>query len=66
MELLKTPRENNIFSELKIMYFYVIEVADFESDLGLCNGGLEENALRRPPGHLHLVPNNACPNSAYL
>ena len=56
----------------KIVYSYVIEVADSESDLGLCNRclvseifafyHLQENALRRPGrrGHVHLVPNNAC------
>ena len=58
------------------MYSYVIEVADSESDLGFCNRGLVseifafyhllENSLRRSGrrGHVHLVINKACPNSA--
>ena len=49
--------------EIKIVYSYVIKVADSESDLGLHNKALVskifaiyhlENALGRPGGHVHL------------
>ena len=64
--------------DLKIIYSYKIDVADSKSDFGFYNKGLvsntfasyylPENALRRPKrrGHVRLVPNNACPDSAHL